>query len=160
MVDIFSKKDGPRREDVVAKRMINDNKATIHRLADQISSGGFSRSRAAMAQAKEEPKPAGLNIHLLGGGAKPSEPDRVLRISLNDRVVVMDANSGKQMELLGQLKTRGGQKYFALATAENGFLSPLGEEIQDRLGDLNGVVIESQDVQEKFVRVIKDRLEI
>jgi len=47
MVDIISKKTGPRREDVVAKRLINNNWSTISRLADQISNGGYSKSRQA-----------------------------------------------------------------------------------------------------------------
>lgn len=158
MVDIFSKKDGPRREDVVAKQLIQDNKKTIHRLADQISGGQFSRSRAADAKAKEEPKPDGLNIHIMGGPPAPPEPEPVVRVALNGRVILVDSASSKQMALLGQMRTKDGQSYFALATKENGFFSPLDEETEELLEDLNGVIIESADIEKKFVTVIEERL--
>ena len=45
MVEIISKRDGPRREDVQVKRLIEQNRSTIVRLADQISGGGYSASR-------------------------------------------------------------------------------------------------------------------
>ncbi|WP_120632726.1 hypothetical protein [Ruegeria sp. EL01] len=160
MVDIFSKKDGPRREDQDARRLLQGNGATIRRLADQISNGAYSRSRAAMADAKKEPTPDGLNIHVYGGPSAPSEPNPVVRISTNERVFVMDANSGKQMEFLGQLCVKDGVKYFALATKENGFISPPPEEITDILSDLNNVVIDSDEIKEKLADVITRRLEL
>ncbi|WP_298921600.1 hypothetical protein [uncultured Roseobacter sp.] len=158
MVDIFSKKEGPRREDVVAKRIIGENRETIHRLADQISNGGFSKSRAAMAQAKETPKPDGLSIHILGDTSKAVEPKPVFKISLNDRVLIMDANSGKQLMFLGEMRRKDKQKYFALATKENGFFAPLDDETQDCLRDLDGVIIETRDIEDKFSDVMKVRL--
>ena len=160
MVDIFSKRDGPRREDVVAKRIISENKTTIHRLADQISGGEFSRSRAAMAKAKEEPKPDGLNIHIMGGASRPAETKPVVRVSLNGRVIVVDANAGKQLQFLGQMRVKNGQKFFVLATKENGFVSPLDEEVEHLLTDLNGIVIETDEIENKFVGVLKDRLNL
>ncbi|WP_300056167.1 hypothetical protein [uncultured Roseobacter sp.] len=158
MVDIFSKKEGPRREDVEAKRIISENRQTIHRLADQISNGGFSRSRAAMATAKETPKPQGLSIHLLGTTGKTVDPEPVLKISLNGRVVIMDANSGKQLVFLGEMRRKNSQKYFALATKKNGFFSPLDDETQDCLRDLDGVMLETGEIEDKFSDVMKDRL--
>ena len=158
MVDIFSKNDGPRREDVEAKRLLQGNMGTIHKLADQISNGGFSRSRAAMAKAKQEPEADGLNIHIMGGASKVHEPEPVVRISLDERVMIMDAKSGKQMIFLGQLRLKDGVKFFALATKENGFVSPLAPEIEKLLHDLNGIVIENKDIKEKFAAVIQERL--
>lgn len=160
MVDIFSKSDGPRREDVACKRIIDENKATIHKLADQISGGQFSRSRAANAKAKEGPKPDGLHIHIMGDTHEPSVPDPVARVTLNGRVIVVDNNTSKQMRFLGQMRTKSGQKFFALATKENGFVSPLDEETEKLLSDLNGVIIESDDIEKKFVCVISERLDL
>lgn len=160
MVDIFSKNDGPRREDVAAKRIINENKATIHRLADQISGGGYSRSRAQMAKAKEEPKPDGLNIHIGGGSSSAREPEPVVRVSLNGRVIVVDESNGKQLEFLGEIRRQNGQRYFALATKENGFFSPVDAEVDDLIADLNGIVIDSDDIEEKFLGVITERLDL
>ena len=45
MVEIISKRDGPRREDIQVKRLIEQNRSTIVRLADQISGGGYSASK-------------------------------------------------------------------------------------------------------------------
>ncbi|MDU9004463.1 hypothetical protein [Sedimentitalea todarodis] len=160
MVDIFSKKDGPRREDVAAKRLISENRTTIHRLADQFSGGEFSRSRTAMAKAKEEPKADGLSIHIMGGPSSPTPPEPAVRVSLNGRVIVVDANAGKQMQFLGQMRVKNGQKFFALATKENGFVSPVDDDVEHLLADLNGIVIESDDIENKFVGVIKDRLNL
>ena len=159
MVDIFSKSDGPRREDVAAKRVIEENKSTIHLLADQISGGGFSRSRTAMARTKEDPKPEGLSIHILGCKASGHrEPAPEVRASLNGRVIVVDTNSGKQLQFLGQMRRNNNQKYFALSTKDNGFVSPVDEKTEHLLADLNGIVIESDEIEEKFVEVVRKRL--
>lgn len=160
MVDIFSKREGPRREDVAAKRILRENRATIHKLADQISGGEFSRSRAARAKATEEPKPEGLSIHIMGNTAAPTEPEPAVRVSLNGRVIVVDANTGKQLLLLGQMRVQNGQRYFVLATEENGYVSPLADETGQLLADLNGIVIETGDIEDKFVNVIKERLDL
>lgn len=158
MVDIISKKSGPRREDVVAKRTINQNWSTIARLADQISDGGYTRSRQAMAKAKELPEPENLRIHILGGGNKAVKPDPIVRISINHRVIVVDARSGKQLQYLGEMRFQGSQKYFALATGSNGFYATVDEETEHLLSDLNGVIIESDSIQDAFIGVIKERL--
>lgn len=45
MVEIFSKRDGPRREDVQIKRLIEQNRGVITKLADQLSNGRYSQSK-------------------------------------------------------------------------------------------------------------------
>lgn len=160
MVDIFSKQKGPRREDVTAKRMINQNWPTISRLADQISDGGYTRSREAIANARKTPELDDLNIHILGGSSKVVEPDPIVRISRNNRVIVMDQRSGQQMQYLGELRFQSGQKYFALATEKNGFFATVDEDTETKLADLNGVIIESDTIQEQFVCAIKNRLDL
>ncbi len=160
MVDIITKKDGPRREDVAAKRLINGNWPTIQRLADQISDGGYTRSRQLIANSKEQPRLDNLKIHILGSSPKALEPKPVLRISLNNRVVVMDENSGRQLEFLGVFLFRGEQKYFSLATDENGFHATVDAKIELLLEDLNGVIIESESIQNAFIEIITVRLEL
>lgn len=161
MVDIISKKSGPRREDVVAKRIINRNWSTISKLADQLSNGGYTRSRNATAKAKQKPETEVSNLHIVGGGASKSiEPDPFIRISLNNRVVIMDARSGKQLQFLGEFRFHGEQKYFILATKENGFFATVDEETEANLADLNGVIIESDAIQQAFIEAIKNRLEL
>lgn len=158
MVDIFTKKTGPRREDVEAKRVIGNNWQTISRLADQISDGGYTRSRNAIAKSKELPKPDNLNIHLLGAESRNVEPKPTVRISINGRVVVMDARSGKQLQYLGNIKHRGQIKYFSLATRENSPYATVDKETECTLTDLDGVIIESEEIQELFVRALQERL--
>jgi hypothetical protein len=46
MVDIFSRRDGPRPEDARIRRLIEDNRATIDRIADHISNGAYSARKA------------------------------------------------------------------------------------------------------------------
>ena len=62
-MDIFSKRDGPRPEDVKARKLLQENAGTIRRLADTISNGGFTRMRAEQARRNETPQPEGLIIH-------------------------------------------------------------------------------------------------
>lgn len=160
MVDIISRKSGPRREDVEARRTINKNWPTISRLADQISSGGYSRSRKALADAKKTPEPLQSNLHIVGGSSKELEAEPMVRVSMNNRVIVMDVRSGKQLQYLGALRFQGQQKYFALATSDNDFFATVDDETEQKLADLDGVVIESEDVQDKFIQVIKNRLDL
>ncbi len=163
MVDIISKKTAPRREDVVAKRLINNNWSTISRLADQISNGGYSKSRQASSNTvnsknSKQPESIGSNIHILGNASKAANPDPVVQISINNRVVIMDARSGKQIKFLGQIRFQNKQKYFSLATKKNGFFATVDEETELRLAELNGVIIESDDIQKAFIAAIKSRL--
>ncbi|MCV0427620.1 MAG: hypothetical protein K5905_19340 [Roseibium sp.] len=160
MVNIFSKKEGPRREDVAAKRLINENRSTIYRLADQISNGGYSRSREKIRQSRQEPKPDGLVFHFMGGSTKQEEPEPHLRISPNNRVLVMDVTSGKQLLFLGEIRDRQDLSYFALATKDNGFVSPIEDDIKEALQDLDGVVIETPDIKDKLLEVIRNRLQL
>ncbi|MEX0303104.1 MAG: hypothetical protein AB3N24_11830, partial [Leisingera sp.] len=61
---------------------------------------------------------------------------------------------------LGQIKTGNGVKYFSLATKENGFISPVSPETEEVLQDLNGIVIETDDIKQKLAEVIASRLNL
>ena len=45
MVEVFSKQDGPRREDAHIRQVLAQNKGIITKLADQLSNGRYSRSK-------------------------------------------------------------------------------------------------------------------
>ncbi|TIU58043.1 MAG: hypothetical protein E5W30_12375, partial [Mesorhizobium sp.] len=83
MVEIISKRDGPRREDVQIKRLIEQNRSTIVRLADQLSAGGYSASK----KPRQLPKVEGLIIHVGGAPVSASEARPSVHISINGRVV-------------------------------------------------------------------------
>ena len=79
-MDIFSKKDGPRLEDVKAKKLLSDNAGTIRRLADQISNGGYSQMQADKARRQQTPKAKGLIIHDLKQRTTDHTPDPYVKV--------------------------------------------------------------------------------
>ena len=79
MVEIISKRDGPHREEANLRRLLGDNRATITRLADHLSQGAYSASKAPRAA----PKPQGLIIRDLGPARSAAEPRPTVRISPN-----------------------------------------------------------------------------
>jgi len=153
-MDIISRRDGPRPEDARAKRFISENAGTIRKLADQLSNGGYTRMREDQARRKKGPQAQGLLIHSMAGPAKPDEPEPYIRISLNGRVVLADRNSGKQLQLLGEIRSKFGSKMFVLATDENGFLSPISEEMRQALSQFDNAKLDpalsEADIAQKF----------
>lgn len=136
MAHIISRRDGPRREDVAARRLIDANRATIERLADQFSNGAYSARKAAAA-APSEPQPEGLIIH--AGGPAPAGPPRpYVRVSPNKRVVVVDFETSRQMHHLGDIRRVDGAWRFVLATKANGYFQPAAAAVAERLGSLDG----------------------
>ena len=161
-MDIFSKKNEPYREDVQAKRLISENKATIHKLADVFSNGAYSASQRAKAKTAQKPEEsiAPSRFHILGAGKAPSKPEPYVKVSLNGRFVLADGSTGKQLNLLGQYKFRNGQKYFCLATEENGFISPVDLDTETALKPLDGVVVENSTIESKVLDFMRRALEI
>lgn len=154
MVEIISKRDGPRREDAQLKRLIEQNRATITRLADQFSSGAYSASKAP----REAPKAKGLIFHHFTGRTSTSEPDPRVRISLNGRVIVVDQSSGKQLHHIGEIRRQAGIEVFVLATSANGFFSPVNSAIAEALGKLDGTEIGAACSEEQLAATIGERL--
>lgn len=140
-MDIFSKRDGPRLEDVKAKKLLSDNAGTIRKLADQISNGGFSQMQADKARRQAEPKAEGLIIHDLKQRSTDHTPKPYVKISVNNRVVLVDQSTGRQMQLLGEIRGNFLSRKLALATKENGYLAPLPDSMFEALRHLEGVEI-------------------
>lgn len=158
MVDIISKKEGPRREDVAARRLIENSQDVITRLADQLSGGTYSASRN---RKPEPPKPTGLVIHDCGRGrGTRSAPEPYIRVSPNNRVVMVDYETNRQMQMLGEIRSAGGVRRFVLATAANGFFSPLDPMMEGALTDLDGAPICSERTAEALATEIGARLGI
>lgn len=158
MVDIISKRDGPRAEDVRARKMIRENRATITKLADQFSQGGYSASKAVASRPAEQP--TGKSFYQVGGRpAGPVESAEIrVRISINNRVVAFDAGSGRQVHFLGEIRQLDGQRYFSLATTENGFISVLPEDVMAVLAELDGQIIDSDCPESLLAEEISERL--
>ena len=137
MVEIFSKQDGPRREDAQVKRLIEQNRGVITKLADQFSGGRYSASKRPLAA----PQAEGLIIHIGGGPATPPEPEPKIRVAPNGRVIVVDVSAGRQLQHFGDIRDRGKVKVFTMATKVSGYIAPVDEATAIALEDLDGVVI-------------------
>jgi len=156
MVEIISKRDGPRREDVQVKRLIEQNRATIVRLADQISGGGYSASKAS----RQAPQAEGLIIHVGGGSPAAREARPSIRVSLNSRVIAIDQNTGRQLHHIGEIRDRGTGQFFVLATKENGFFSPVDEAVAEALAEFDGARLDTAHTEEQLAADIGKKLGI
>ncbi|WP_300581093.1 hypothetical protein [Marivita sp.] len=157
-MDIFSKRDGPRMEDAKAKRLLTENAGTIRKLADQISNGGYSRMRADEARRKQEPKLDGLMIHDLKGPASTDAPVPYVKISINNRVVLVDSNNGRQLQLLGEIRGNFMKKTFVFASKENGFISPIEDDVRASISDLENIEITSEYSEKDLANDLEKRL--
>lgn len=156
-MDIISKQSGPRREDAEAKAHVQKNWGTIERLADQISGGSYSANKN---RKKEAPKASGLIIVDQAPRRAMDDPEPYLRISTNGRVVIADKNSARQMHFLGQLKRQNGVERFVIATAENGFVSPLDPEIHAKIADLADKELTQDYTEDDLGLDLKSRLDL
>lgn len=156
MVEIISKRDGPRREDVQVKRLIEQNRSTIVRLADQISGGGYSASR----QPRQQPKAEGLMIHVGGSATPVAEAKPSIQVTMNGRVISKDQNTGRQLHHVGDVRSRNGDQIFVLATKQNGFFSPVDETIAKALAGLDGSRLTSTYTEEQLSADIGAKLGI
>lgn len=153
MVEIFSKHDGPRREDAQVKRLIEQNRGVITKLADQFSGGRYSESK----KPKPLPQAQGLMIHI-GGGPKPAPlPEPKVRVTANGRVISVDSGSGRQLQHFGDIRDG---RVFKLATAENGFIAPLTDVMIEALADIDGVLLGSAYTDRDLATDIGLRLDI
>jgi len=156
MVDIISKRSGPRPEDERARRLIEANRPTIEKLADRLTDGAWSASR----RPKPAPQAQGLIIHTARASAQTEPARPFVRVAVNGRVSMVDANTGRQMHHLGELRRRDGRETFRLATRENGFFSPVDPEIAAPLADLDGAALEGAGAERRLTEAIAARLHI
>lgn len=157
-MDIFSKKSGPRAEDQQAKQHLQRNWGTIEKLADTLSGGKYSADKARKAD--PGPQAQGLIFVDQSRPRLPDVPVPYLRISTNGRVVLADSSTGLQLHFLGQLKRVNGMVRFVIATAENGFFTPLDADIHDKIADLADVTIDRSYAEDNLSQDIKTRLAI
>ena len=61
----------------------------------------------------------------------------------------MDRATGRQMRLLGEIRGGALSRRFALATKENGFFSPIEEEMHDAVRHLDGVGVGASPAMEE-----------
>lgn len=156
MVYVVTRGDGPRKEDVEARRVITQNRATIEKLADHLTGGGGAwRQRLRPPVAPAEEARTGRSA------ATPSrtrEPRPYIRISANDRVVVVDLETSRQLAFLGEIRGGRGARRFVLATAANGFFSPLAAEQCAALGDCDGQPLPDEAAEERLKVDLAGRL--
>ena len=157
MVDIISKRgDGPRPEDARMRRMLADNQPLLNKMADHLTNGAWSSRNAP----KAAPRAEGLVIHTARASTARGPAQPFVRVALNGRVSMVDANTGRQMHHLGDLRRGPEGERFRLATRENGFFSPLDPEVAAPLADFDGQALEGADAEARLVAAISERLEI
>ena len=157
-MDIISRKSGPRAEDQHAKQHLQRNWGTIEKLADTLSGGKYSADKAKKAAAPPQAK--GL---IFVDQARPrlaDNPVPYLRISTNGRVVLADTSSGIQMHFLGELRRVNGEVRFTIATKENGYFTPLDDEMAEKLADLANLPVNRSYSEDDLAQAIKTRLQI
>ena len=102
----------------------------------------------------------GLTIHDLAPQPAPARPQPYVRISANDRVVLADGESGRQLHHLGELRRVDGVRAFVLATAANGFFAPLDAGLAARLAGLDGLRLGAELGEDRLAAEIAARLEL
>lgn len=156
MVDIISKGSGPREEDRRIRQLLDQNRGTITQLADHLSGGAFSARKAAPAAAA----PEGRMAHFFGSAPAIHEATAHVRISPNGRVVLMDQNSGRQLQHLGDIRRIAGAEHFLLATAANGFIAPLAASVAAALNSLDGQAIGPAFPEASLAAAIEAQLDL
>ncbi len=157
MVTIISKQDGPRLEDIPQYRAIQKNRPIIQGLINQLTGGGLSRT----AKPQGEPEANSTkSIHVMGSQPASARGQPVVRISLNDRVVIMDNLHARQLLHLGNLRYTDSGKTFFVATKDNGFFSPVDPEIAEVLSDLDGLVLDDAVTEDVLAAEITIRLSL
>ena len=161
-MDIISKRSGPREEDKQAKDHLRRNWGTIEKLADQISGGSYSANKAKTASGGKPAGPARSGLIFVDQAARPSAEAAVpyLKISQNGRVVLADRNTAVQLHFLGQLKRQNGQMIFVIATAANGYITPLDPDLHARIADLADKVIGAGYCEDDLFRDLSSRLDL
>lgn len=157
-MDIHSKTSGPRAEDQQAKQHLRRNWGTIEKLADTLSGGTYSANKAR--KAAPGPQAQGLIIVDYKRPRLPEDPVPYLRISPNGRVVLADTSSGLQLHFLGQLKRANGETRFVIATREHGFITPLADELHDRIADLADRVVNRAYTESDLASDLRARLDL
>ena len=143
MIDIISKKDGPRKEDVRLRKLIQENKGTITAMADHFSMGAYSASKQP-AQQNSNTEQGKASYFILSAHDNAEPPKPYVRVSLNGRVVIVDDRTSKQMHFIGEVRHLNGEKVFLLATEENKFFSPADEDLMNALKELDHLKLGAQ----------------
>jgi hypothetical protein len=81
-----------------------------------------------------------------------------VRATINGRVIVVDDNSGRQLHHLGEIRRRGDEIRFVLASAENRFPAPVAAEIAAAIEDLDAAELAPDGGEEALVDEIGRRL--
>ena len=72
---------------------------------------------------------------------RSAAPRPYVRISPNDRVVIADQATGRQLQFLGQIRRENGVRRFALATSANGFFAEVEADTAAQLAELDGMAL-------------------
>lgn len=156
MAQIISKRDGPRREDVAARRLIENHRTTIEGIVNQLT-GDAGRPGLVPKAPPEGARKARVSLSRAG---VRSAPEPYVRISPNGRIVIADLATGRQLEFLGEIRGGAMARRFVLARRENGFFAGLPAGMLDRLADLDGRALPDAAAEQALSLDIARRLSI
>lgn len=155
MVDIISRREGPRKEDRRINQLVAENRSTIVRLADHLSGGAYSASKKPL----QAPSVSDAVIrHVICEAPPPAETLHHVRISVNGRVVIIDQNSGRQLHYLGEIRRRDGEERFVLATPGNGFIAVLEAPLAEKLHALDQQSLGKSYTEKDLAEAIEEQL--
>lgn len=154
MAHIISKSDGPRREDAAAKQFIEKNRSTIDGIARHLTGGKWQGLDKAFAP----PAPGAAKAPRSAIRPSSGEPQPYISISLNGRVVAIDANAGRQMHFLGDIRGVAATRRFYLATKANGFFEGLEAPLALILADFDASPLPDAAAEAALERALALRL--
>ncbi len=154
MVQIISKRDGPRKEDVAIKRFLQENRGTIGQIKQALTGGGLPARKPSI----EAPPPEVTRMfgYRRTEGAREAAP--YLRISPNGRVVIADYDTGRQIHHIGDLRGTGTARRLVLATKQNGYFAPLDPDIVAPLASLDASPVPDTQAEDGLKQEIATRL--
>ena len=134
------------------ERILRENRGTIERMKHAITGG------AARPPTIEPPAP---EVARAFGYRRPAGERTVapyVRLSPNGRVVIADAESGRQLHHLGNLRGSRQAVRFVLASKENGYYAPLDAAVAEPLATLDGMAVSDADAEDCLKKEIAARL--
>lgn len=159
MVTIISK-GGPDKKADEARKLVADNRGTIQAMVNALGGGADGR-RARAPQPQTADTPEQRAVFRRFSASLPAGNDEIkpyLRISLNNRVIIADSNSARQLHFLGELRGKNAARRFVLATRENGFIGPLEEDLREKLADLDNSFVPTDAALEALSAKLAERL--
>jgi len=156
--EIMELKANPDRKAEDARKLVSENSSTIRAMTNYLTGG---RSEQPAPPPREPHTTEERAFFRRFSASLPASRDEIkpyLRISLNNRVIIADSNSARQLHFLGELRGKNAARRFVLATRQNGFIAPLEDELREKLADLDNTFVPTETALEALSAKLNQRL--